>query len=96
MPAAGTYVYRVKALYSDGSESEWSNKEVVTLFENGHGYEPGDVNHEDGVTIADVSALIDYLLDNSSPICLICADVDGNTEVTIADVSALIDILLGL
>ena len=96
LPAAGTYVYRVKALYSDGSESEWSNKEVVTLFENGHGYEPGDVNHEDGVTIADVSALIDYLLDNSSPICLICADVDGNTEVTIADVSALIDILLGL
>ena len=86
----------MKTKFTDGTESDGSNIQEVTLFENGHGYEPGDVNHEDGVTIADVSALIDYLLDNSSPICLICADVDGNTEVTIADVSALIDILLGL
>ncbi len=94
--AEGTFLYKVKTKFTDGTESDWSNIQEVTLFENGHGYEPGDVNHEDGVTIADVSELIDYLLDNSSPICLICADVDGNSEVSIADVSALIDILLGL
>lgn len=54
---------------------------------------PGDVNGDNDVTIADVSALIDMLLDNGpySP----GADVNGDNDVTIADVSALIDILLG-
>ena len=98
--AEGTYVYKVKAIYTDETESEWSNIEEVTLFENGpapHDYVVGDVNHKDGVTIADVSALIDYLLDSeNNPVCLICADVNGKDGVTIADVSALIDMLLGM
>ena len=55
----------------------------------------GDVNHDHDVTIADVSALIDYLLDSeNSDACTICADTNLDTEVTIADVSALIDYLL--
>ena len=92
---AGTYIYKVKAVYSDGTESAWSNIEEVTLFENGHGYEPGDVNHDGDVTIADVTRLIDYLLDESTVACPICADVNGKDGVTIADVTALIDMLLG-
>ena len=96
----GTFQYKVKAIYADNTESAWSNVQEVTLFENGpapHGYDLGDVNHKDGVTIADVSALIDYLLDSeNTTICTICADVNQSNEVTIADVSALIDILLGL
>lgn len=96
----GTFQYKVKAIYADNTESAWSNVQEVTLFENGpapHGYDLGDVNHKDGVTIADVSALIDYLLDSeNTPICTICADVNQSNDVTIADVSALIDILLGL
>ena len=95
LTAEGTFLYKVKALYIDGTESEWSNIEEVTLFQNGHGYERGDVNHDGSVSIADVSALIDYLLDSSSSTaCLICADVNGDNDVTIADVSALIDYLL--
>ena len=94
--AEGTFLYKVKAIFIDGTESDWSNTQEVTLFENGHGYEPGDVNHEGGVSIADVSVLIDYLLDENSPICLICADVNGDNAVNIADVSALIDLLLGM
>ncbi len=94
LTAGGTFLYKVKAIYLDGTESDWSNIEEVTLFENGHGYQLGDVNHKDGVTIADVSALIDYLLDSSNPCCTICADVNGKDGVTIADVSALIDYLL--
>ena len=54
----------------------------------------GDVNGDKDVTIADVSALIDYLLGTNPDINLENANVNGDTEVTIADVSALIDKLL--
>ncbi len=100
LAAGGTFTYRVRAYYENGTRSAWSNMETVTLVDNGpapHDYEVGDVNHKDGVTIADVSALIDYLLDSeNNPICTICADVNGKDGVTIADVSALIDMLLSL
>ena len=59
-------------------------------------FQPGDVNMDGDVTIADVSALIDYLLDgDQSAIDMDAADVNHDQGVTIADVSALIDILLG-
>ena len=55
----------------------------------------GDVNNSQDVTIADVSALIDYLLSgDSSAINLDAADCNNSQDVTIADVSALIDYLL--
>lgn len=55
----------------------------------------GDVNKDGDVTIADVSALIDYLLSNdATDIDLEAANVNGDAEVGIADVSALIDMLL--
>ena len=94
LTAEGTFVYKVKALYIDGTESEWSNKQEVTLFENGHGFELGDVDHDGSIGIADVTTLIDYLLDRNNPVCLICADVDENGVIDIADVTSLIDILL--
>ena len=95
LTAGGTFLYKVKALYLDGTESDWSNIEEVTLFENGHGYVLGDVNHDGKLSIADVSALIDYLLDSTtSTACPICGDVNGDDRVAIADVSALIDLLL--
>ena len=92
--AEGTFVYKVKTLYTDGTESAWSNREEVTLFQNGHGFELGDVNHDGSVSIADVTQLIDYLLDGTTPICEICANVNEDTTISIADVTALIDKLL--
>ena len=94
LQAEGTYIYKVKALYVDGSESEWSNVEQVTLFQNGHSYELGDVNHDGSVNIADVTALIDMLLGSGKETCEICANVNGDDAVNIADVTALIDLLL--
>ena len=94
LEAEGTYVYKVKALYIDGTESEWSNKQEVTLFQNGHGYELGDVNHDGVVSIDDVTALIDYLLGSNDDCCIICADLDLSGGVSIDDVTALIDRLL--
>jgi hypothetical protein len=53
----------------------------------------GDVNGDGSVTIADVTSLIDLLLDNGSVPEV--GDMNGDGSVTIADVTALIDMLLG-
>ncbi len=90
----GTFLYRVKALYADGTESAWSNVEEVTLFENTPAYQLGDVNHDGDVNIADVTRLIDYLLGSTTDIYLDCADVKADGDINIADVTALIDLLL--
>ena len=91
---AGTFNYRVRAYYVNGTHSAWSNIETVTLFDNGPVYEAGDVNHDGKVAVNDVTDLIDYLLGNlgSAPAE---ADVDGINGVNIVDVTALIDLLLG-
>ena len=55
----------------------------------------GDVNGDGYVTVADVTALIDYLLGSvSSDFYEVNADVDGDDDISIADVTALIDLLL--
>ena len=56
----------------------------------------GDVNKDNNVTIADVTALIDYLLSgDGTNIDVKAADCNVDNNVTIADVTALIDYLLG-
>ena len=79
--------------FTDDSWSSWSKAKTVTLFGEGHGFAPGDVNHDSNVSIADVTALIDLLLGVGDG-CAICADVNGDNNVSIADVTALIDLLL--
>ena len=55
----------------------------------------GDVNKDGAVNIADVTALIDYLLGgDAANINLDAADVNGDNTINIADVTALIDLLL--
>ena len=55
----------------------------------------GDCNQDGGVTIDDVTALIDYLLnEDASGISLAGADSNQNGTVTIDDVTSLIDYLL--
>ena len=91
--AEGTFIYKVKTVFADGTESAWSNKEQVTLFENGHGYELGDVDHDGKINIADVTALINRLLSGSGG-CEICADINEDGRINIGDVTALINKLL--
>ncbi|MBQ9577685.1 MAG: hypothetical protein IJV11_12510, partial [Muribaculaceae bacterium] len=93
LTAGGIYFYRVKAHYTDDNWSAWSKAKTVILSGEDHGFEPGDVNHDHMVNIADVTTLIDYLLGNAD-ICIICADVDSDNQVSIGDVTALIDLLL--
>lgn len=60
----------------------------------GHDYQQGDVNHDGSVNIADVTTLIDYLLNNQTEVCPDCADVNDDAAINIADVTCLIDLLL--
>ena len=91
-PASGSKnVYGV--ICKDGNEL----KIDVCGFENyvAHDYEPGDVNHDGSLTIADVTMLISYVLKNGvGSACPICADVNGDTEISIADVTVLINKVL--
>ena len=91
----GIYEYMVKAIYTDGAESVWSNIQHVTLT-GGIAVLTGDVNDDGEVNIGDVTAIIDYLLGNASDTFNIeAADVNGDGEVNIGDVTAIIDMLLG-
>ena len=92
LEAEGTYVYKVKALYVDGTESEWSNVEEVTLYDNPHPYELGDVNHDRSINVSDVTMLIAYILGTNDTACPICGNVDqdGQGTINVADVTTLI------
>lgn len=94
LAAGGTFYYRVKAFYTDGTQSAWSKSKNVTLFGNGQDHQPGDVNHDGQINISDVTSLIDMLLGAGSEACETCADVDGDGNVNISDVTSLIDKLL--
>ena len=52
---------------------------------------PGDVNEDGEVSIADVTDLVDYILNNETVINAANADVDEDGSITIADVTGLID-----
>ena len=95
LTAGATFLYKVKAIYVDGTESDWSNVEEVTLLSPEHGFVPGDVNHDGSLSIADVTMLITYVLSNGSGAsCPVCADVNGDYSTTIADVTILIGMVL--
>lgn len=86
---AGTFQYRVKAVYTDGTESEWSNVEQVTLVASGH--QPGDVNHDGLVNVTDITVLITYLLGTDNGLCMECADVTGDGFVNVTDATELVN-----
>lgn len=92
----GTFSYKVKALYSNGTQSAWSNIQEVTLFENtpAHDYQPGDVNHDHVVDITDATTLINDLLNSSSVGCPVCSDFTSDHLIDISDATALINYLL--
>ncbi len=93
LAAEGTFLYKVKALYLDGTESEWSNIEEVTLFAS---YLLGDVNKDGHISIKDATDLIDYLLGGSGEdLDLVAADFNCDNNVSIMDATDLIDYLLG-
>ena len=60
----------------------------------------GDVNRDDDITIADVTALVNIILGKATPEAnpeydFEAANVNGDDDITIADVTALVNIILG-
>ena len=93
----GTYTYKVKAIYANQSESEWSNEETVTLKDTPDEPEGliGDLNRDGTVDIADVNICINIILEfNKDPDTRALADITGDGAVDISDVNALINIIL--
>ncbi len=94
LTAGGTFNYRVKAFYSNLTESEWSNIEQVTLFENGpapHEFELGDVNHDRQINVTDVTTLISMILQSDYTLgCPICGELTGEGDINVTDVTTLI------
>ena len=90
-----TYTYYVEANYIDGTKAASNTEEVTLLTDEGHGYQPGDVNHDRKIDVADVALLIDYVLGKNQDACTICANVDGTGTIDVADVSTLISNILG-
>ena len=96
--ANSTYTYKVKALYTDNTESAWSNTETVTLKAGTVVTWPmGDVNHDGKVDVADVSMVINYVLGkpNTDTFYGEQADVTADDKIDVADVSDIINIVLG-
>ena len=89
----GTFNYKVKARYVNGTESEWSNIEQVTLTEST--WLVGDVDRDGKVNVSDVTALVNMIL-GVVPMDQEVADVDGNGKVNVSDVTALVNIILGV
>ena len=86
----GTYFYRVKVIYNDNTESEWSNMEEVTLFANSTGIK-GDVNGDGDVNVVDITALIDIIMNDGTNNR---ADVNEDGHIDVVDITALIDIIM--
>ena len=86
--ATGTFKYLVKAVYTDGTESDWSNVEQVTLTAM------GDVNNDGLVNITDVTLLIGYVLNDEGSIVIENADLNNDGDINITDVTLLISQVL--
>ena len=91
LTAGATFTYKVKAQYTDGSESAWCTAKTVTLQESSL---KGDVNGDGKVDTSDISALINKLLGTADWPDSRC-DVNGDGSIDTSDISALINILLG-
>ena len=89
--------YFVKTyFYTEGTQTSLKGTSTYTIvFPAEPQFIRGDVNNDGAVNIADVTALIDYLLGSSSNVNELAADVNNDNAINIADVTALIDILLG-
>lgn len=93
LTSGGTFYFYVEANYINGGLAPSIVKEV-TLLENEHPFQLGDVDHDGKVSIADVTELIEFLLGGDNGACLVCGDVETDGIISIADVTALIEYLL--
>ena len=82
-----TYEVQIQAIEQNVLTSNWTGPVVFTTWPD---IQPGDVNGDGQVKINDVSALISYLLgDSTTGINLIAADCNHDGEIRLNDVNLL-------
>ena len=82
------YTYKVKAIYIDDSESDWSESKTVKLAAETL---VGDINGDGIVDVSDVTALVNAILNSTTDGA---CDLDANGEVNVSDVTTLVNIIL--
>lgn len=81
--------------YKNNTEGQPTQK-AIQLYKKVTASKKGDVNKDGDVTIADVTALVNILLNkDTTAYNLNAADVDDANGITVADVEALVNIILG-
>ena len=91
-----TYYFKVKALYADGTESDWSEVKQVTLTDAAQGIR-GDVNNDGKVDVQDVNILVNILLGTDQASNYDGrADVDESDTVDVGDINTVINIMLNI
>ena len=82
LTTAGTYTYKVKAIYTDGSESAWSNEQSVTLKEEEPAATPTLT-----VTPASLSMTANVGATKTATFKVTGADLTGNVTLTLSGAS---------
>lgn len=88
-----SYRYRVKAFFTNGCESAWSNVEVANLK---GAATPGDVNLDGHVDIDDLNCIIEIMLGNTAASTYEKRDdVNGDGKTDVDDLNIIIESILG-
>lgn len=87
----GTFKYQVKAVYTDGTESAYSDPVEVTLADSGS--KLGDINGDGLVDVSDVTLLVNKILNLVETPNEMC-DLNGDGIVDVSDVTVLINLIL--
>ena len=70
-------------------------KEFKNIEEMGSSYKPGDANNDQAVDVADVVAIVNYILgEPNDPFVEAAADVNGDGKIDVDDVVAVVNIIL--
>ena len=96
LTGGGTFKYRVKAVYADGTESGWSNIEHVTLKSTPEDVLLGDVNNDGVVDVTDINILVNIVLGKEQ-----ASNYDGRAYINddevvdVTDINMVVNIVLG-
>ncbi len=70
---------------------------TAVVIENTVTYQPGDVNHDGSITMADANAVVNYFLATDKPedFDVTTANVNGDDGITMADANMIVNMFLG-
>ena len=89
---AGNYYVRYRVANAPGTCEAYAEPHTIIVNYGEHPIVPGDVNGDFEVNIADVNAIIDFIL--RGDFYTVAADINNDGEINIADINAVLDIIL--